>query len=39
MSKRVKYLGENLPKEAKDLYSKNYDTDERNQRIQIDGKI
>ena len=38
-SKRIKYLGENPAKEAKDLYSKNYDTDERNQRIQIDGKI
>ena len=31
-SKRIKYLGLNLPKEAKDLYSENYDTDERNQR-------
>ena len=29
-TKRIKYLG--LPKEAKDLYSENYDTDERNQR-------
>ena len=29
-SKRIKYLGINLPKEAKDLYSENYDTDERN---------
>ena len=29
-SKRIKYLGINLPKEAKDLYFKNYDTDERN---------
>ena len=25
-SKRIKYLGINLPKEAKDLYSKNYKT-------------
>ena len=32
-SKRVKYLGINLPKETKDLYSKNSkDADERNQR-------
>ena len=28
----IKYLGINLPKEAKDLYAENYDTDERNQR-------
>ena len=25
-TKRIKYLGENLPKEAKDLYSENYKT-------------
>ena len=25
-SKRIKYLGINLPKEAKDLYSENYRT-------------
>ena len=31
-SKRIKYLGINLPKEAKDLYSAIYDADERNQR-------
>jgi len=31
-SKRIKYLGINLPKETKDLYSENYDPDERNQR-------
>ena len=32
-SKRIKYLGINLPKEAKDLYSENYKTPyERNQR-------
>ena len=31
-TKRVKYLGINLPKETKDLYTENYDTDERNQR-------
>ena len=29
--KRLKYLGIKLPKEVKDLYSENYDTDERNQ--------
>ena len=31
-TKRIQYLGINLPKEAKDLYTENYDTDERNQR-------
>ena len=31
-TKRKKYLGVNLPKETKDLYAENYDTDERNQR-------
>ena len=31
-TKRIKYLGMNLPKEAKELYTGNYDTDERNQR-------
>ena len=31
-SKRIKCLGVNLPKESKDPYSENYDTDERNQR-------
>ena len=30
--KRIKYLGINLPKDTKYLYSENYDTDERNQR-------
>ena len=29
-TKRKKYLGINLPKETKDLYAENYDTDERN---------
>ena len=29
-TKRIKYLGINLPKETKDLYADNYDTDERN---------
>ena len=27
-TKRLKYLGINLPKETKDLYAENYDTDE-----------
>ena len=31
-TKRIKYLEINLPKETKDLYMENYDTDERNQR-------
>lgn len=31
-SKRVKYLGINLPKEVKDSYSESYDADERNRR-------
>ena len=31
-TKRITYLGINLPKEAKDVYAENYDTDERNQR-------
>ena len=29
--KRIKYLGINLRKEVKELYSENYDTDERNE--------
>ena len=29
-TERIKYLRINLPKEAKDLYAENYDTDERN---------
>ena len=29
-TKRIKYLGINLPRETKDLYAENYDTDERN---------
>ena len=28
-SKRIKYLGINLPKETEELYSENYDTDEK----------
>ena len=35
--KIIKYLGMYLPKETKDLYLEN--TDERNQRTQIDGEI
>ena len=31
-TKRIKYLGINLPKETKELYMENYKTDERNQR-------
>ena len=31
-TKRIKYLGINLPKEMKELYTENYDTNERNQR-------
>ena len=29
-TKSIKYLGINLPKETKNLYAENYDTDERN---------
>ena len=31
-SKRIQYLGINIPKETKELYTENYDTDERNQK-------
>ena len=31
-TKRIKYLGISLPKEMKELYTENYDTNERNQR-------
>ena len=31
-TKRIKYLGINLPKETKELYKENYKTSERNQR-------
>ena len=31
-TKRIKFLGINLTKETKELYTENYDTDERNQR-------
>ena len=33
IAKRIKYLGINLPKETKELYTENYDTNERNQRL------
>ena len=32
LQQRVRYLGINLPKETKELYTENYDTNERNQR-------
>ena len=35
-SKRIKYIGINLPKEAKDLYSENY---KKSKMTQTDGKI
>ena len=31
-TERIKYLGLNLPKEAENLYSENYDRNEKNQR-------
>ena len=31
-TRRIKYLGINLTKETKELYTENYDTNERNQR-------
>ena len=31
-TKRIKYLGINSPKDTKELYTENYDTNERNQR-------
>ena len=31
-TKRIKYVGINLPKETKELYTENYDTNEINQR-------
>ena len=31
-AKRIKYLGINYPKETKELYTENCDTNERNQR-------
>ena len=39
-SKRIKYLGINLPKEAKDLYSENYKTPMKEIKMtETDGKI
>ena len=32
VTKRIKYLGINLPQVTKELYTENYDTDERSQR-------
>ena len=32
LTKRIKYLGINLPKDTEYLYAENYKTDERNQR-------
>ena len=31
-TKRIKYLGINLPKESKEVYTEDYETDKRNQR-------
>ena len=31
LQQRIKYLGINLPKETKELYTENYDTNKRNQ--------
>ena len=31
-TKRIKYVGINLPKEIKEIYTENYDINERNQR-------
>ena len=42
VSKRIKYLGINLPKEGKDLYSKNYETlikKKKSKMTQTFGKI
>ena len=39
-TKRIKYLGINLPRETKDLCAENYKTDERNYKmIETDGEI
>ena len=38
-SKRIKYLGINLPKEAKDLYSENYKMLMKETEDNTDGKI
>ena len=37
-TKRIRYLGINLPKETKELYTENYDSNERNQRQHKDMK-
>ena len=37
-TKIIKYLGINLPKETKELYTENYDSNERNQRQHKDMK-
>ena len=39
VTKRVKHLGKNLPKETRAIYRKQSNTDERNQRWQIDDEI
>ena len=40
VTKRIKYLGINLPKETKDLYIENYKTlVKKSKRTQIDGEI
>ena len=40
MTKRIKYLGINLPKETKDLYIENYKTLMKESKMtQIDGEI
>ena len=38
-SKRIKYLGINLPKEVKGLYLKNYKTQMKEMEDDTDGKI
>ena len=38
VTKRIKYLGINLPKETKELYTENYDTNESNQRCDKQGE-
>ena len=38
-TKRIKYLGINLPKETKDLYSQNYKTLMKEIEDDTDGKI
>ena len=38
-TKRMKYLGINLPKEVKDLYSENYKTVMKEIKVDTDGEI